>query len=235
MLVIPEATLLELNDYRLLRQAMLTQCADKQDRVAILDVIGTDRSFPSADLQDGRTPSSTTGSPIFATAWLLRPKTLKFGMAYAPFLKTSLVDIGDFSFANFDSDSKATVTALLESEIDRLYPARGPQRPKPQNRSAATIWDAEPPTRTVLGQKLVAQIPAARRHFRERWRRNAARFRRAPPSPASTPKTIMRVGVWKAPANIGLIAVTAPTLPINDAMQDDLDVPLDGLAVNAIR
>jgi hypothetical protein len=42
-------------------------------------------------------------------------------------------------------------------------------------------------------------------------------------------------GVWSAPANVGLNDVRGPTIPISDAMQGDLNVPLDGLAVNAIR
>ncbi|RYY47696.1 MAG: phage tail sheath family protein, partial [Sphingomonadales bacterium] len=42
-------------------------------------------------------------------------------------------------------------------------------------------------------------------------------------------------GVWNAPANTGIVMLTAPTLPITDAQQDGLNVPPDGLAVNAIR
>ena len=57
------------------------------------------------------------------------------------------------------------VTALLASEIDRLYPARDPNAQSLKN-DLRDVWDAKPPTRTVLGQKLVAQIPLALRHFR---------------------------------------------------------------------
>jgi phage tail sheath protein FI len=42
-------------------------------------------------------------------------------------------------------------------------------------------------------------------------------------------------GVWNAPANVGLIAVTAPTIRISNTMQQDLNMPIDGLAINAIR
>ena len=42
-------------------------------------------------------------------------------------------------------------------------------------------------------------------------------------------------GVWNAPANTTLTSVVSPTLAINDAMQEDLNVPLDGKAVDAIR
>src|ERR1700682_3925161 len=129
MLVIPEATLLELKDYRTLRQAMLKQCFDKQDRVAILDVIGTDRLPPTAG--GGNPPASPKAVEDylhdkvadFRDGLDAAPESLKYGMAYAPFLETSLVAASDFSFDNFDSSSRQTVTTVVESEIDRLYPA----------------------------------------------------------------------------------------------------------------
>jgi phage tail sheath protein FI len=232
MLVIPEATLLDLNDYRLLRQAMLTQCADKQDRVAILDVVGTGRSFPSADLQ---TVEAWLHARIadFRDGLAAAPETLKFGMAYAPFLETSLADAGDFSFANFDPGNRETITALIASEIDRLYPPRDPNAQSLKN-GLRDIWDADPPTRTALGQRLMTQVPLLSVIFAAM----AAKRGTLPPSPAVagvyTQNDIAR-GVWKAPANIGLNAVRAPTLPINDAMQENLNMPPDGLAVNAIR
>jgi phage tail sheath protein FI len=42
-------------------------------------------------------------------------------------------------------------------------------------------------------------------------------------------------GVWNAPANVGLATVLGPTIPITNDMQNDLNMPIDGLAVNAIR
>lgn len=42
-------------------------------------------------------------------------------------------------------------------------------------------------------------------------------------------------GVFKAPANTGLVSVAAPSLNITHAEQEDLNVPLDGKAINAIR
>ena len=42
-------------------------------------------------------------------------------------------------------------------------------------------------------------------------------------------------GVWKAPANVTVSYVTSPTEVINDYLQEDLNVPMNGKAVNAIR
>ncbi len=42
-------------------------------------------------------------------------------------------------------------------------------------------------------------------------------------------------GVWKAPANVSLAGVVSPLVNINNEQQEDLNVPLNGMAVNAIR
>jgi phage tail sheath protein FI len=59
-----------------------------------------------------------------------------------------------------------------------------------------------------------------------------------PPSPAMagvyTANDASR-GVWNAPANVGLSSVIEPSLKVSDSIQNDLNVPIDGLAVNAIR
>ena len=43
------------------------------------------------------------------------------------------------------------------------------------------------------------------------------------------------IGVFKAPANTGISSVISPVLDLTSADQEDLNVPLDGKAVNAIR
>ncbi|MCC7245361.1 MAG: phage tail sheath family protein [Saprospiraceae bacterium] len=42
-------------------------------------------------------------------------------------------------------------------------------------------------------------------------------------------------GVWKAPANVGVSAAIGPTIKFDNLIQDDMNVPDDGKAVNAIR
>jgi len=42
-------------------------------------------------------------------------------------------------------------------------------------------------------------------------------------------------GVWNAPANTGISTLIAPKLPISDEQQQNLNVPVEGGAVNAIR
>lgn len=45
----------------------------------------------------------------------------------------------------------------------------------------------------------------------------------------------MNQGVWIAPANVAINSVTGPAVHITSEMQEDLNVPLSGKAINAIR
>lgn len=42
-------------------------------------------------------------------------------------------------------------------------------------------------------------------------------------------------GVWKAPANVSVNYVNRPEVNINNREQEDLNVPVNGKAINAIR
>ncbi|MFN7980401.1 MAG: phage tail sheath subtilisin-like domain-containing protein [Vicinamibacterales bacterium] len=42
-------------------------------------------------------------------------------------------------------------------------------------------------------------------------------------------------GVWKAPANVALSGVIAPAVAVTDSEQQELNAPISGVAVNAIR
>jgi phage tail sheath protein FI len=92
MLVIPEAAALADTAYDKLVQAMLKQCLDTQDRVAILDVYGTAHPQDAQDFTDkiARFREKTIGGT--------NSQFLRYGMAYTPFLRTSIVDPAEVSF-----------------------------------------------------------------------------------------------------------------------------------------
>jgi phage tail sheath protein FI len=296
MLVIPEAVQLDKPNYDTLVAAMLEQCLNRQDRVAILDVWGIDKlapNFSQADLTEATTKFREKISG-------LQTQYLRYGMAYAPFLQTSIVDPTEVSFMNFDKESLDQLWTLMQGEAKRLFPEpaaatpliQGPDASKSATSKtggaeAPKTGDAEPPntgdadasktggsnagettTPTVprtkagmliaaftnrlaeidkmpaddekirkfkqLNQNLISQIPVLSDIYGAMVRKLGI----LPPSPAIagvyTQNDLLR-GVWNAPANVGLVAVTAPTLRISDTMQHDLNVPIEGLAINAIR
>jgi hypothetical protein len=96
---------------------------------------------------------------------------------------------------------------------------------------------AELRTQTALRQRsqtLVASIPALAQLFKQM----AAAQNLLPPSGAIAGIYAMNDsvrGVWNAPANVGVNGLIAPNVAITERDQEDLNVPLEGKAINAIR
>lgn len=217
LLLAPDAIHLADDDYRAVVQAMLTQCRDRQDRFAILDV-----------------PPASAGRPdavaFFRAAAATAPDDARrYGIAYYPMLITSLVDAGSVGYGAIDpADLPRLQAALLaitpggvSSAIYRDVISRitqvGPGDPDYQqiNQGLAAI-----PAVAALYQAMAAAIGTL------------------PPSGAIAGVYVFNDaahGVWEAPADIALAAVVAPAVQITDASQQDLNAPPDGLAVNAIR
>jgi phage tail sheath protein FI len=85
-----------------------------------------------------------------------------------------------------------------------------------------------------INQGLSARIPA----LNDIYATMAARLGVLPPSAAMAgvyTRNDADRGVWNAPANVGLVSVIEPTLQISNKMQDGLNMPISGLAINAIR
>jgi phage tail sheath protein FI len=275
MLVIPEAVLLSEPDYKTVISDMLTQCQTKQDRVAILDVWGVDKLAPDI------TPSDfgSAMEAFRANFGAVSGTALKYGMAYAPFLKTSVIDPSEFNYTNFtefgpnpsttDFKPGPLTTALLKA-ANELYPDPAGTTP---NKDAPTWWPKgtgapvypadmalSAKTREIgdlyigkiqeaitmpdgpdkdaaikkINQGLTAQIPV----LNDIYAAMAAKLGILPPSPAMAgvyTRNDADRGVWNAPANVGLVSVIGPTLQISNTMQDGLNMPINGLAINAIR
>lgn len=226
IVVMPDAVFLpSAADYKAVWDRGLAHCAEMQNRVAIVDVFKGDRqrTYDEVDVISGQTGLRN----------LLSAQDMSFAAAYYPWVNTSLHDAATITFDNVsagtrqaffdhvgqepsiqaDESRKTIVGKLLKSLMD-------------EDKS-----DAEKASdhKILLGcsrryNALVAQAVTA--------------VSVMPPSSALAGAYAMtdnQVGVWKAPANISLAAVLSPCVAISDAEQDDLNAPLDGKAVNAIR
>lgn len=243
MLVIPEAVLLEPANYATLVHDMLDQCYTQQDRVAIIDVQG------SASVDSFASDIDAFRNTVAAVNSLY----LKYGMAYAPFLSTSVVDPTEISFLNFSPDSNAALTMALTREADRLFPdptfdskntddglTNSARKVKDFYTSRLNEitnlpeGDAKRQKFVQLNQMLTSQIPV----FKDMYSQMAAHLSVLPASGAMAgifTQVDASRGVWNAPANIGVTSVIGPTVPISTKMQEDLNLPITGYAVNAIR
>lgn len=219
MVLCPEA--IGLKDKELcysVQTAMLSHCGYKmRNRVAILDIFDgyKDRKDPAGDV-------------VGEFREKIGSSFLDFGAAYYPWLNTSIVQDRDLSFKNFDPE---TFKALLEEELKKQPEARQPLIQE-QIDKLGTEMDAI--ASDTLNKTLMQISPVYNGILKE-----ARRILNLLAPSASMAGLYTMVdntrGVWKAPANVSVNSVISPAVNITNDEQEDLNVPLSGKAINAIR
>jgi phage tail sheath protein FI len=242
MLVVPDAVLLppdgspapawQSTAYGNVVTEMLKQCEKLQDRVAIIDVYGSDVLVP---------PTTTKLSDVItAFSTEVGDKGLSYGMAYFPELQTTVVPVSRIKYTNFDiADSTllgaGVLQTLLTQEATNLYGATAPDRLKTLtdtiNLISPTNSDADVKT---YNDQLTASIPLL-----TQIEGMLASMESVLPPSGAVAGVVTYVdrtsGVWSAPANVTLASVIKPMVPINDTQQGDLNVPVDGKSIDVIR
>ena len=232
MLVIPEAILLADNaTYASVVTAMLDQCQELQDRVAIIDVYDSQTVVDRATLE--------------TCIEQFRPdvdKNLNYGMAYFPFLHTTVIPLSDYDFTNLTPLDKTVGDAALQTilgwENTNLYATNPTRLAAVQKDIEEIVAAATPPIDPnkvrKLNQNLTTSLPLLGDIYQIVLNKSDV----LPPSGAMAGVyTFIDTtrGVWNAPANVSLESVSRTTFKLNDDLQGDLNVPVDGKAVNAIR
>ena len=261
MLVIPDAVLLppsptqttnvpESADFNEVAKAMLDQCIQLQDRVAIFDLYGT-----TAVTQDNLDFTLDKCVTQFQTA--IPDASPSWGMAYFPFLNTTIVQTTDINYANFDPAQLAEKTLHVSPPIttqlqyiltlfnQQQYPngtdASGnpvlnPTQQKVQNYIGQVNQSDShgSPTVTTLNNTLTGALA----QYSQLLALVARKEGLLPPSGAMAGIFTLNdrtVGVWNAPANLAVASTTSPTVNLSDAQQGEVNVPLNGKAVDVIR
>ncbi|WP_424965976.1 phage tail sheath family protein [Dinoroseobacter sp. S375] len=228
--VMPDAVALSRDDHRKITERMMQECQKLQDRMAILDIY------------DGRVPAGMSPAEFDWHAEAINGPTgfraidlgdkASFGAAYFPWLNSSLISEHEVSFAMLDADSRASLAAQITAE---LTPKTSPL---PSDTEALL---------TLLTKSEISAEDCTRCHknlssvSKTYWSVMSAladEINIIPPSGAMAgvwSSTDMDIGVWKAPANTAVAGTVGPAITINDTEQEDLNVPLDGKAINAIR
>lgn len=216
MIVAPDATLLgSLAEWQTVAQQTLDHCAKMQSRIAIFDIYMTGAPSP-------------TYNPVDVFRDKIGNRELNYGTVYWPYLNSTILTPNDLTFLNLAKSERATVLKTAEAELKALNPA-GADKIMKLVKAATTAEEAKQPH-----QALMNSSPS----YKETMTHALELANVLPPSAAMAGVytfTDNSVGVWKAPANVSLSSVASPTLKITSDEQEDLNAPLDGLAVNAIR
>jgi hypothetical protein len=204
-------------------KTMLKQAAALQDRVAILDVYGS-------QYVDTIEYPRSLGLVIDQFRTGIGEEGLSYGMAYFPFLDTSVIPLSDVNYTSID-DSTGQLTDILTWENQNLY--GGTPREGLVQDDINRMGDPDADV-TKLNQNLVAALPLLKDIEVQVVQMNDM----LPPS-AAMAGVFSRVdsskGVWNAPANVTLNQVEKPTTKLNGKQQEDLNMPVNGKAIDALR
>ncbi len=238
MVVVPEAVLLKEDDCINVQQASLAHCGGKmRNRIAILDIWGgaKDRQDPSGDC-------------ITNFRSKLGINYLDFSAAYYPWLKSTIVQDSDLSFANVANLD--ILETLLNAEVDSSFTdleglseeelntggnkLRLAKKQQMLDEIANTKEDQGLVQKNLLHKTLCSMSPAYNKILED----IKNQLNLLPPAAAMAGVYTMvdnSRGVWKAPANVSLNAVISPAVNISHDEQEDLNVTTQGKSINAIR
>lgn len=234
MVLVPEAVQLGIDDCTDVQQTALKHCGlTMKNRVAILDIHEGYKTRQDND-------------PVAIFRDKLGINFLSYGMAYYPWLNTSITAERSLSFENFQPDSLPLLISALEEDLgvanDDSSLSKRQIEQKAEINKIVKDWAADPeiqPTdipksKSQLNQALVALSPAYGRVLGQM----AQTLNLLPPSAAMAGIYAMvdnTRGVWKAPANVSLASVISPAVNISHEEQEDLNVTPQGKSINAIR
>ena len=239
LIVIPDAMSLTADDAVDVQAQTLKHCSTLASRMAILDLYGGDQ--PIKALLPGKTQ---TAIDYFRAA--IGAVGLDFGAAYYPWIETSLVSLDDVDIAHLTDKGLKTLIAKLQGEGDAAIAklvAQAAPWAVPAPAATATLAPAAQikllPADVAARQSLAhATLLNVSPDYQNAMSAVRAELNKAPPSGAIAgvyARTDFTRGVFKAPAGTGVLSAVAPLAVVTDEDQADLNLPLDGKAINAIR
>jgi phage tail sheath protein FI len=234
MTVVPEACRLDAADYSAVAQAMLAQAASLQDRVAILDLPGRLTATTPRELEASQAAFSKAIAPQAAN--------VSYGVAYAPGLRTSLIALGELDIAALfpAKADREVLRNLMMTEAKALFGGADLKALEGQIATALPLGDPESQTPSPPDTGAEA-LNALRRALPGLERLEGALAHAldvAPPSAAMAGVWTLsdtENGVWNAPANLTVAAVTSSLCPLTDLEQAGYASPADGQAINILR
>ena len=231
MIVVPDAVKVALASWQQVCEQVLAHCVKTESRIAIFDVPAGDQPRTYDDTTD--VISGTQGFRGMISGEL---DNLSYATAYYPWLNTSVIDSSAANFTWLDDDGKAALATDLGGEAGSMYPNLADQGKLAKLRSVigqlATAASASDIRTVHLTLNNVSPL------YQLVMQDMLGLANVVPPSGAMAgvyTRMDEEAGVFWAPANVPINSVLSPIVPLSDDDQEDLNVPLDGKAINAIR
>lgn len=200
-----------------LYRKVLTHCTDLADRIVLMDVPTTNRK----PVDDAKTFRDTVSGD--------KPS---YGAAYYPELLTNLYDQDNLDGSMIAKPVVTGPPLLADDNFTALLSANGNTdkdiQTRKQKHASLLARDPNTPSPNTIASDYKALLSAM-----------ASLANVMPPSAAIAgiyARVDSDVGVWRAPANINILGVVAPTVTVTDDTQAGLNVDANaGKSINAIR
>lgn len=209
-----------------LQNEMINHCGEMMNRVAILDVPGG-YSEPV---------TGTTSVEQFRNS--VEPSNSKFNSyasVYYPWLHTTVYQTSEVSYKNINKASYAKVTSMLNIEFTNDKGVLDPNMEKII--SAFTSDPSKTPQQTTLDKAnlILSNLSKSYQLLTGSIMSNMNLMAPSAGMAGIYTSVDNNEGVWVAPANVGVQSTIKPAINIGHAAQEDLNIPIDGKAVCAIR
>ncbi|SEI79898.1 hypothetical protein SAMN05192553_101335 [Cyclobacterium xiamenense] len=246
LVLVPDAVSLDTAEafYGVCRE-VISHCAQMGNRMAILDVY-----------QGYKALQNPWGGKS-VVEWFreeIGTESLSYAAAYYPWLETTIVNESDLSFQNLTDDSLGRQVEMIRGELSLVDHPENESKSEalrkerilslvkqlPDYTSAAlNSWDDNPDTSGKLSpadlHRTLLTVSHSYSSLMGLLRKYLNQLSPAPAMAGLYTLVDSTSGVWKAPANLSLNSVIAPSVSISSEEQEYLNTPLDGKAVNAIR
>lgn len=178
---------------------------------------------------------------------------LAFGAAYFPWIETSILSAPDVSWEQISDweewlktekeglNAEDKLQAKLQGLIEAYFTdkAKGVEdKSKPKDDGTYEMRELTKEELTNLKESLHAALAQNWKTYKVLLETIKNRLNLLPPSAALAGIYTMvdnTRGVWKAPANVSINSAVLPSVNITHEEQEDLNVPMNGKALNAIR
>lgn len=250
MVVVPEAA--STADCKDIQTQVLAHCGKMMNRFAILDV----------QLKAAETEKMDDQIKTFRTN--VGANFLSYGAAYYPWLNTSVLSDKDIDGTvltwNFTEDAPDVALFFdAKSKFPKYFAeayaeiAKGKKNELKEKTNADGVVETDENKKPVMEMQEVPltddELAVMKNNLHNALLQNLPGYQYIvnkvkdnlnllPPSAAMAGLYTMvdnTRGVWKAPANVSVNYVNSPQVTIDNAQQEDLNMPMNGKAVNAIR
>ena len=207
-----------------LQSEMINHCGEMMNQVAILDIPGG-YSEPLV----GTTSVEQFRNSVEPTL----PKSNSYASVYYPWLHTTVYQTSEISYNNVENGSYSQIQQMLNVEFTN---AKGVMNADIKTIISAFATPAVPTAPTQASADTVLQNLS--KSYKLLMGAIMSNMNLMAPSAgmAGVYTTVdNNEGVWIAPANVGVQSTISPSIKIDNAAQEDLNMPINGKSVCAIR